>query len=75
MVNIANYCTFSYGACTGFYEYIYFALMYMTDLISPVIPIKYLIDQDGEPTTPQKLGTGMTPSVSNLSVLFCTCVV
>ena len=55
--------------------YINFALMYTTDHIFPVIPIKDLINKDGDPTTPHKLATGTKPSVSNLRVLFCPCVV
>ena len=38
--------------------YIHFELMYMTDHIFPVLPIKYLINEDGEPTTQFKLATG-----------------
>ena len=55
--------------------YVHFALMYTTDHIVPVLPIKYLINEDGDPTTPHKLATGMKPSVSHLHVLFCPCVV
>ena len=55
--------------------YIYFALMYTTDNIFSVIPIKDLINKDGDPTTPHKLATGTKPSVSRLRVLFCPCVV
>ena len=55
--------------------YIYFALMYTTDHIFPVLPIKDLINQDGNPTTPYKLATCTKPSVSHLYVLFCICVV
>ena len=55
--------------------YVHFALMYTTDHIFPVLPIKYLINEDGNPTTPHKLETGTKPSVSNLHVLFCPCVV
>ena len=44
-------------------EYIHFALMYKTDHIRPVLPIKKLVHQDGEPTTPQKLETGTKASV------------
>ena len=40
-----------------------------------VLPIKYLIKKDGNPTTPFKLVTGTKPSVSHLRVLFCPCVV
>ena len=50
--------------------YILFALMYTTDHIFPVLPIKDMINKDGDPTTPYKLATGMKPSVSHLRVLF-----
>ena len=40
-----------------------------------VPPIKYLINKDGDPTTPYKLATGTKPSVSHLCVLFCPHVV
>ena len=49
--------------------------MYITDHIFPVLPVKHLVNQDGEPITPHKLETGTKPSVSNPHVLFCTCVV
>ena len=55
--------------------YVHFALMYKTDHIFQVLPIKYLIDEDGNPTMPHKLATGTKPSVSHLRVLFCPCVV
>ena len=55
--------------------YIHFALTYMTDHIYLVLPIKDLINKDGYPTTPYKLATGTKPSLSNLRVLFCSCVV
>ena len=55
--------------------YINFALMYTTDHIFPVLPIKYLINEDGDPTTPHKLATGTKTLVSYLSVLFFPCVV
>ena len=54
--------------------YIHFSLMYTTDHIFLVIPIKDLINEDGDPTTPYKLATGTKPSVSHLCVLFCLCV-
>ena len=54
---------------------IHFALMYTTDHIFPVIPIKDLINEDGDPTTPHKLETGTKSTVSHLCVLFCPCVV
>ena len=55
--------------------YIHFSLMYMTYHIFPVLPIKDMINKDGDPTTPYKLATGTKPSVSHLRVLFCPCVV
>ena len=55
--------------------YVHFALMYTTDNIFLVLPIKDLINEDGGPTTPHKLATGTKPSVSHLRVLFCPCVV
>ena len=56
-------------------KYILFVLMYTTDHISPTIPIKHLVNQYGELTTSHKLATGTKPSVSNLRVLLCPCVV
>ena len=35
--------------------YIHFSLMYTTDCIFPVLPIKDLINEYGDPTTPYKL--------------------
>ena len=55
--------------------YVHFALMYTTDHIFPVLPIKYLINEDVDPTTTHKLTTGTKPSVSHLCVLFFPCVV
>ena len=55
--------------------YVHFTLMYTTDHIFPVLSIKYLINEDGDPTTPHKIATGTKPSVSHLLVLFCPCVV
>ena len=49
--------------------------MYTTDHIFTVLPIKDLINKDGDPTTPYELATGTTPSVSHLRVLFFPCVV
>ena len=50
--------------------YVHFALMYTTDHIFPVLPIKDLINEDGDQTTPYKLATGTKPSVSHLRVFF-----
>ena len=50
--------------------YVHSALMYTTDHIFPVLPIKYLINEDGDPTTPHKLATGTKPSVSHLRIYF-----
>ena len=48
------------------------SLMYTADNIIPVLPIKHLVNQDGEPNTPHRLATG---TISNLRVFFCPCVV
>ena len=50
--------------------YVHFALMYTTYHIFTVLPIKDLINEDGDPTTPHKLPTGTKPSVSHLRVYF-----
>ena len=55
--------------------YVHFALMYTTDYIFPVLPIKDLINEDGNPTTPHKLAIVMKSSVCHLRMLFCPCVV
>ena len=55
--------------------YVHFTLMYTTYHIFPVLPIKDLINEDGDSTTPNKLATGTKTSVSHLRVLFCPCVV
>ena len=54
--------------------YIHFALMYTTYHMFPVLPIKYLKSEDGDPTTPFKLATGTKPSVSHLHMLFFSCI-
>ena len=46
-------------------RYIYIALMDMTDHISTVLPIKYLVNQDGEPIIPCKLATGTNIQYQN----------
>ena len=56
-------------------KYINFGLMYGNDHIFPVLPIKHLVNQDGEPTTPHKLATGKKYSASNLRVLLYPYVV
>ena len=55
--------------------YVHFSLMYKTDRIFPVLPIKDIINEDGDPKTPHKLETGTKPLVSHLRVLLCPCVV
>ena len=55
--------------------YINFALMYTTDHICPVLRIKDMINEDGDPTKPYKLATGTKPKVSHLRVFFCPCIV
>ena len=55
--------------------YIHSALIYTTDHIFPVLPIKDMINKDGEPIKSFKLATGTKPSLSRLRVLFFPCVV
>ena len=55
--------------------YIHFSLMYTTDHIFLVLPIKDLTNEDGDPTTLYKLATCIKPSVSHLHMLFFPCVV
>ena len=55
--------------------YIHFALMYTSYHILPILPIKDLINNDGDTTTPFKFATGTKHLITRLSVLFCPCVV
>ena len=41
--------------------YIHFSFMYTADHIFPVLPIKDLINEDGDLTMPFKLATGTKP--------------
>ena len=73
-----NLCTVAHSLMVnaGVLEaYVHFELMYTTDHIFPVLPIKDLVNEDGDPTMPHKLATGTKPSVSHLCVIFCPCVV
>ena len=49
--------------------------MYTTDHILSVVPSKHFVNKDDEATMTHKLATNTKPSVSNLRVLFCRCVV
>ena len=40
-----------------------------------VVPIKHLVNKDGEPITTYKLATGNKASVSKVRVFFCPCFV
>ena len=51
MENITNYRTFNYGVWTGFQKMFSFSFMYTTDHIFSVLPIKHLVNQEGETTT------------------------
>ena len=44
--------------------YIHFALIYTTYRIFPVLTIKDLVNEDGNPTTPFKLATGTKSSIT-----------
>ena len=50
--------------------YIHSTLMYTKYHIFPVLTIKDIMNEDGDPTTPHKLATSTNPSVSHLRVLF-----
>ena len=55
--------------------YIYFALMYTTDHIFPVLPIKDMINEDGDATMTHKLATGKNFIITFTRVIlsmFCT---
>ena len=56
-------------------EHIHFALIYTNHHIFPVLTIKKLIKQYGEPTNPHKLATSAKPSVSNIHILFFSYVI
>ena len=55
--------------------YIYFVLIYTTDHIFSILPIKDLINEVGNLTTPFKFSTGTKPLVSHLHVSFCPWIV
>ena len=48
--------------------YVHFALMYTTDHIFPVLPIKDLINEDGDRTTPHKLATSTKCNVFDRTI-------
>ena len=50
--------------------YINFSFIYTTDHIFPILPIKDMINEDGDPKAPHKLATGTKPTVSHLRLLF-----
>ena len=53
--------------------YTHFALMYTEDHILPVLPIRDLINEEGEPTTAYKLVTGTKPPISHLRFFRMCC--
>ena len=54
--------------------YIHFALMYTTDGIFPVLPIKYMMIENSQTTMPSTVTTSTKPAVSYLCVIFCQCI-
>ena len=54
--------------------YVHFEIMDKTYHIFPVLPIKYLMNEDGDPKMPHKITTGKKPSVSHYACFF-PCVV
>ena len=57
---VAHYCMVHARVSEA---YVHFALMYTIDHIFLVLLIKYLIKDDGDPTSPHKLATGTKTSV------------
>ena len=51
------------------------SLLYTADHILLLLPIKGLINKEGNPTKPFKITTGTKPLLSNLRVLFCPYIV
>ena len=70
VADIAKYFTFNYGAHTSFGQIYTFCINVYSSPHILVPPTKYLVIQDGEPTTPHKLATGKNISVSNLCVIY-----
>ena len=56
-------------------SYIHFTLIYTADNILPVLPIKDLMNEDGDPAPPFNLATDTKPSMLHLRILFCPCIV
>ena len=55
--------------------YLHFSFIHTKDNILPILPIKYMMNKDGDPTTLYELVTGKKPTISYSCVLFCPCVV
>ena len=56
-------------------EYIHHAVMYAAHRVFPVLPIKDLVNEQGEPCTPSELMHGEKPPVRHLITLFCPVIV
>ena len=56
-------------------EYSHHALMYAAHHVFPVLPIKDLVNEQGEPCTPFELMHGENPPVRQLRTLFCPVIV
>ena len=75
MENFIYNCTLTYVTCESFGRVYLFCINIYGRLYFPILPIKDLINEDGELTMPFKLETGTKTSLSNLHVLFCPYVV
>ena len=74
MAKIVKLCTIKYGACTVLGQiYINISLLYTTSHIFPVLPIKHLGNENGEPTTPHKLATEKTFSIKPTCFILSMC--
>ena len=56
-------------------NFIHLALMYTTDHIFLVLPIRHMENEGDEPNKPEIMVTGTKTSVSNLCILYFPCVV
>ena len=55
--------------------YVHLILLYTPNHIFPVLPIRDLINEDGDTTTPHKLATGTKLLVSHVRMFIYPCVV
>ena len=74
MARIANYRSFNYGACTGFWKIYIFCINVNNWSYISCSTNQTLGKSRWWTTTPHKMATGTKTSVSNINVLFFPCV-